>query len=214
MAGRKKTTRRKGARRKKADPKSAPKPSTRRERSAQAKADLAAARAELPLGAVPGLPEIPEGPWAPGDGATPEAVAAVLEQMTLGHSLRALHARGGYPSSSLWGQWIAADAELSTRYARARELRAEALAELAQAHAMGLHRTGKDSACAVSRDKLSYEALRWHTGKLDPKRYSDKVQLEHSGEVARPVKPDLSQLSDEELERLDELLEKAKEGSS
>ena len=51
--------------------------------------------------------------------------------------------------------------------------------------------------------------LKWAAGKLAPKRYGDKLQ--HTGDGGGPiqVRPDLSKLTDEELDALERILGRA-----
>ncbi len=52
-------------------------------------------------------------------------------------------------------------------------------------------------------------ARKWVAGKLAPKRYGDKLQ--HTGDGGGPiqVRPDLSKLTDEELDALEHILGRA-----
>ena len=61
----------------------------------------------------------------------------------------------------------------------------------------------------VQRSRLRVDTRKWAAGKLAPKRYGDKVQ--HTGDGGGPirVRPDLSKLTDEELNVLERILGRA-----
>ena len=61
----------------------------------------------------------------------------------------------------------------------------------------------------VQRSRLRVDTRKWAAGKLAPKRYGDKLQ--HTGDGGGPIRvaPDLSRLTDKELETLEHLLGRA-----
>ena len=61
----------------------------------------------------------------------------------------------------------------------------------------------------VQRSRLRVDTRKWAAGKLAPKRYGDKLQ--HTGDGGGPirVRPDLSKLTDEELDALERILGRA-----
>lgn len=58
----------------------------------------------------------------------------------------------------------------------------------------------------VQRSRLRVDTRKWILSKLAPKRYGDKLQ--HTGDGGGPirVRPDLSKLTDEELDALERIL--------
>ncbi len=64
----------------------------------------------------------------------------------------------------------------------------------------------------IQRSRLRVDTRKWAAGKLAPKRYGDKIQ--HTGEGGGPirVRPDLSKLTDEELNVLERILGRAADG--
>ncbi len=56
------------------------------------------------------------------------------------------------------------------------------------------------------RTSSSVDTRKWAAGKMAPKRYGDKIQ--HTGDGGGPirVRPDLSKLTDEELNALERIL--------
>ncbi len=61
----------------------------------------------------------------------------------------------------------------------------------------------------IQRSRLRVDARKWIAAKLLPKRYGDKLQ--HTGDGGGPirVRPDLSKLTDEELNALERILGRA-----
>lgn len=163
---------------------------TRAERSERNRSDWANMRSIVPLGSpsFDGV-EIPHIRWRPGDGPTEEVIEAVMGTLEQGPSLWEIkRRRPEYPSPSTFVKWVDADPELRQRYARARELQADAIAGLGIEVSAGVGREEgeRDKIGAVQRDKLHSDALRWYAGKVSP-RYNDKLQIqaevEHKGGV-------------------------------
>jgi len=68
------------------------------------------------------------------------------------------------------------DEEKSKRYARATEMRAEVMANETL--------TISDSkGTDVNRDRLRVDTRKWLLSKLQPKKYGDKLDIEHSGNI-------------------------------
>lgn len=105
--------------------------------------------------------------------------------------------------------------DLVKRYARACEARAESIfediIEIADEANADLIISEKGNLVvngeAVQRSKLRVDARKWVLSKLDPKKYGDRQQLEHSGEI-NSNKPDLSKLNVEELRTWGALIRK------
>jgi hypothetical protein len=83
--------------------------------------------------------------------------------------------------------WVKEDKELLNRYAHARELQAEYLAD--QILDIADDKTGdlvdsefgqQGNAANVARSKLQVEARKWIAAKLKPKKYGDKVEIEQN----------------------------------
>ena len=94
-------------------------------------------------------------------------------------------------SSSTFFIWIEEDNEKSKQYARVTELRADAL--LDEMFDI-VDETSNDTITTpkgfdipnsewMQRSRLRYDARKWLIGKLNPKKYGDKIQTEHSGEI-------------------------------
>jgi hypothetical protein len=104
------------------------------------------------------------------------AYSNVLELVADGMSLRRACARVGI-SRSTWWRALQADSDLWSRYARARELQAEALAS-----------DIRDLADSVTpetanADRVRIDALKWIAAKLHPKVYGDYAGRPDAGSV-------------------------------
>ena len=99
------------------------------------------------------------------------------------------------PTYTAVKEWLAADGELSAQYARAKEDQSEYMAEEMLDIADNgendyMEKYGADGQSAyvlngehVQRSKLRIEARKWLMGKLKPKKYGDKIDLNHSGNI-------------------------------
>lgn len=145
----------------------------------------------------------------------PDTKAEVIEQILSlvddGKSLRQACKEIDFPRKTFEG-WLEADEELSAQYARARENRAEKIFEeiltIADRPAPTTDSGATDSG-DVQHRRLQIDARRWMLGKMSPKKYGDKIDLEHSGSVKTYSDFDLSKLSTEELVNLRRMREKA-----
>lgn len=66
--------------------------------------------------------------------------------------------------------WIAKDADLADRYARAMQFRADSWAE-------SVVETGADAKLAPDHRRVAIEALKWGAAKAAPKKYGDRLEL-------------------------------------
>jgi hypothetical protein len=101
------------------------------------------------------------------------------------------------PNRATVFRWLASNAEYRDQYARARESQADAIfdeilhiADTPQtgqktvSKATGLEITEADM---IEHRRLQVDARKWIAGKLAPKKYGDKIQAEHTGEVGLVV---------------------------
>ncbi len=141
----------------------------------------------------------------------------ICRRIAEGESLRKVCLDSDMPDKMTVLRWLAnfeEKAEFRAQYARAREMQADALfdeaLEIAD-DASGDWTTTEDGKKVldhehVQRSRLRVDTRKWAAGKLAPKRYGDKIQ--HTGDGGGPirVRPDLSKLTDEELDALERIL--------
>jgi hypothetical protein len=102
------------------------------------------------------------------------------------------------PAESTVRLWVIKDYEgFSAQYARAREEQAEHFAE-------DLIGIADDMSIPSDQKRIMVDARKWTASKVLPKRYGERVEVEHSGGIKT--------LTDDQLEaRLAELMARAQE---
>lgn len=114
---------------------------------------------------------------------TPELIKKICEGIAEGKSARAMCIEVGINRSSLL-DWLSADPEFSSQYARAKELsadyHAEGLIELSDEKPEIKIEDGKilvDPYFAQTQ-RLRFDARKWYASKLAPKKYGDKTAVD------------------------------------
>ncbi|WP_373413700.1 terminase small subunit protein [Ensifer aridi] len=134
----------------------------------------------------------------------------ILEKLSIGKSLREICSAEGMPSESLVRKWVMKDEDFGAQYARAREAGMEALADeilqIADSQEGDILKTedGREivNHDAIQRARLRVDTRKWLMSKIAPKKYGDRLDLNHSGSIGT--------LSDDALDaRLLKLLGKA-----
>lgn len=126
----------------------------------------------------------------------------------------------GMPSQVTFYKRLLNDEAFAKRYARAKELLADhefdEMREIADnASNDWMERNDPDNPGwvfnhdHVQRSKLRIDTRKWRASKLAPKKYGERVELEHSGEVKSGGAMDLSKLTTDDLLKLRELSAKA-----
>ena len=130
---------------------------------------------------------------------SPEQVASaketICERIANGESLRQIVEDDGMPASSTVFKWLSEDGAFSEQYASAREAQADAvfddiLSIADDARNDWMQRNHGDSVAwvengeALRRSQLRIDARKWMAGKLKPKKYGEKLDLNLSGSVS------------------------------
>lgn len=138
---------------------------------------------------------------------TQEIADAICERIADGESLRKICSEPDMPNKATVFRWLAIHKTFSDQYAKAREAQADALFdEILDISDDGrndyMESVDDDGGVAyklngehIQRSRLRVDARKWMAGKLRPKKYSDKLEVEHSGHV----KHSLTEMTDEEL---------------
>lgn len=149
-----------------------------------------------------------------------EVIAAILSSVDDGKSLRQACREIDFPRQT-FEHWLEADKKLMGQYERARANRADKIFEeilsiqdekpdsVIQLGPEGEGGTQRIDPAFVSWQKNRVDARKWMLGKMAPKKYGDRVELEHSGEVKTGDKMDLSKLSTDDLVTLRTIQAKA-----
>ena len=101
---------------------------------------------------------------------TEEITAELCRRIASGRSLRSVCGDPDMPNIDTVREWRLADAEFSAQYARAREARAEVLAD----EIIDIADSAEDAQLA----RLQVDARKWAASKLDPKRYGDRLDID------------------------------------
>ena len=140
----------------------------------------------------------------------------ICERIENGESLRSVLRSDNMPSSQTFYIWIQGNDLKSKQYAYACEKRADAVFEeiIEIADNSGNDKIDLGDGIegvnheAIQRDRLRVDARKWAVSKMNPKKYGDKLGLEHSGEVKTNAQPDLSKLSEKTLKQVEKELGK------
>lgn len=127
---------------------------------------------------------------------TEEIAEQICDLLMDGMSLVKICERDDMPHRSTVIRWMADNADFATRCARARD----AQADLMDDKILDVAEASTSETAAADRVKIA--AYQWRASKLQPKKYGDKLDLNHSGSITN--------MSEEQLNaRLAELLRKA-----
>lgn len=126
----------------------------------------------------------------------------------LPESLRQICRDENMPARSTVHRWLSDEPEFQDRYARARELRKDAIIDRllwlsaeVKKHAVGSPGTGEAGA-RVAAYKIEIDSLKWILSKEYPRQYGDKVTTEISGPEGKPIKSETSHRVSDELQDL------------
>ena len=117
--------------------------------------------------------------------------AHILEKLSIGKSLREICSVKGMPSEGTVRGWVIADEAFGTQYTQAREAGMEALADeiLQIADSQEGDVLVKEDGTAIvnhdaiQRAKLRVDTRKWIMSKIAPKKYGDRLDLNHSGRI-------------------------------
>lgn len=123
---------------------------------------------------------------------TAEIEDEVFQHIADGKAIREALKDDWLPSWTTFNKRLASDAEFASRYAQAREVQADAIfdemLEIADdARNDWMEKRGSDDAGwlangeHIQRSRLRIETRKWMAGKLRPKVYGDKLDVDHKG---------------------------------
>ena len=123
----------------------------------------------------------------------------ICDELAAGRSLRAICREDEeMPAASTVCRWLAQIDSFREQYARAREAQADALfdeiLDIADTPQVGQKSVSKvtgleiTEADMIEHRRLQVDARKWIAGKLAPKKYGDKVDVNHGGDIGLTVK--------------------------
>jgi hypothetical protein len=134
----------------------------------------------------------------------------ICAQLAEGMSLREICRQDGVPDKSTVMRWLHSNAAFRDQYARAKEIGIEAIAEdildiaddarndwMERHNADGENAGWQFNGEAARRSQIRIDSRKWLLSKLAPKKYGDRLDLNHSGAIATP-----KDLSEDELQRI------------
>ena len=139
-----------------------------------------------------------------------EIAKRICERMACGESLRQICRDDDMPTEGAVRGWVIYDHHgFASRYAHARELRADVWAD----QILDIAREVPADAAHVARAKLEIDAIKWTASKLMPRRYGEHLTTALTGANGGPIKTEQSftefkDMSDEDLFTLREILKR------
>jgi hypothetical protein len=98
--------------------------------------------------------------------------------------------KAGVPISTFMG-WVSDDPDIAERYAHAREILIEKMAEdllMISDEPVNVNAHGTTDNGAVQKQRLQVDTRKWLLSKLAPKKYGDKVELATEGKNQVQIK--------------------------
>lgn len=127
---------------------------------------------------------------------TQETADVICERIANGESLRSICDDEDMPSKSTVCKWLNQEQDFSDQYRRAREAQADALFDdiltiaddgrndwMEKVNADGENIGWQVNGEAMRRSQLRIDARKWMAGKLKPKKYGEKLDLNVSGSL-------------------------------
>jgi hypothetical protein len=108
---------------------------------------------------------------------TPELAALICKRIAEGESLRSICGSKGMPSRNAVRRWLAENSEFRIQHAVARDFMVDSLAEEA------LHWAKTATNKNANARRIYVDAIKWYTGKVAPKKYGDKLDMNVTGQV-------------------------------
>ena len=112
---------------------------------------------------------------------TDELATRICDRLIEGDSMRRIALSPDMPSRSTMLRWLELYPEFEAKCARARLLQADTMDDMVLDL---IDEVDQDNAHAM---KVKLSAIQWRASKLNPKKYGDKQQLEHSGANGGPL---------------------------
>lgn len=108
---------------------------------------------------------------------TDELADRICAAMLEGRSMRQVCEEDGMPHRSTVLRWMSENEDFATKCARARAMQADIMDDLI------LEVADNCTPETAQADRVKIAAYQWRAAKLQPKKYGEKVELEHSGAV-------------------------------
>jgi hypothetical protein len=110
---------------------------------------------------------------------TDEIAATICSRIATGEPLVRICRDESMPGTTTVYRWLSEKEEFRDIYARARDDQADTLAD----EIIDLSDEQMEDATAVNRQRLRVDARKWIAAKLKPRKYGDKLDIEHKADV-------------------------------
>ncbi len=122
---------------------------------------------------------------------TKDIADLICERLADGESLKSICTDGDMPSRGTVFRWLAKDKTFQDIYARAREEQAETIFDEMKDISDDSTNDYMTKECggiglnpeSIQRSKLRIDSRKWILAKLKPRKYGDKQEIHHSGEL-------------------------------
>ena len=130
-----------------------------------------------------------------------ELAETILQCVAEGKSLRQIQAIPGMPAMTTIMRWLTepAKAEFREQYELAKAMMADILfediMEIADNSPGDILGNGQPNSSAVQRSRLQVDARKWIVSKLLPKKYGDRIAMEHGNPDGSSLAPPVFQIN-------------------
>lgn len=135
-----------------------------------------------------------------------ELADLICERLACGQSLRSICEDEKMPDRVTVIRWIAKDDNFATKYARAREIQAhvwvDEMYETAKSDPERNPITGAIDSASVTHIRNQVATMQWLAAKLNPKRYGDRMDMNHGLQKDDPLASLLRRISGTGLPRV------------
>lgn len=106
-----------------------------------------------------------------------EVADDICSLLASGESLNSICKKTGFPNRSTVYRWLREHDEFRNNYARASDDRAESIFEEMLDIADGV----EEETASIAKARLQIDARKWILSRMNPKKFSDKQSIEHTG---------------------------------
>ncbi len=106
-----------------------------------------------------------------------EVADDICSLLAKGESLNSICKKEGFPSRNTVYRWLRENAEFRDNYARASDDRAESIFE----EILDIADGAEEETASIAKARLQIDARKWILSRMNPKKFSDKQSIEHTG---------------------------------
>ena len=107
----------------------------------------------------------------------------ICSLLAKGESLNKICQLEHMPGRTTVYRWIREHDEFRNNYARATEDRADSIFE----EMLDIADSAEEETASIAKARLQIDARKWILGKMNPKKFSDKQSVEHTGKDGGPI---------------------------